>query len=55
MNKEGKTIHPVTRAILAIIALLVIVNSGNMLVSSLGVGHKALDLTEDRLFTPWLS
>ena len=49
MSKEGKTIHPVTRAVLAIVALIVIVVAGNMLVSILGVGHKAIDLTEDKV------
>ncbi len=49
MSQEGKTIHPVSRAVLAIIALVVIVVSGNMLVSSLGIGHKSADLTEDRI------
>ncbi|MFC7336653.1 Gldg family protein [Haloferula chungangensis] len=49
MSKEGKTIHPVTRAVLAIVALIVIVVAGNMLVSTLGVGHKAIDLTEDKI------
>ncbi len=49
MSTEGKTIHPVTRAVLAIVALIVIVVAGNMLVSSLGIGHKALDLTEDKI------
>lgn len=49
MSQEGKTIHPVTRAILALVALLIIVVAGNMLVSSLGIGHKTLDLTEDKV------
>lgn len=49
MSKEGKTIHPVTRAVLAIVALIIIVVAGNMLVSTLGIGHKALDLTEDQI------
>ncbi|MEP4078819.1 Gldg family protein [Haloferula sp.] len=49
MSQEGKTIHPVARAVLAIVALVVIVVAGNMLVSSLGIGHKALDLTEDKI------
>jgi ABC-type uncharacterized transport system involved in gliding motility auxiliary subunit len=51
MSQEDKTLHPVSRAILAIVALLVIVIAGNMLVSSLGIGHKTLDLTEDRIHT----
>ncbi|MGE9271385.1 MAG: GldG family protein, partial [Verrucomicrobiales bacterium] len=49
MSQEGKSIHPVGRALLAIAALLVIVISGNMLVSKLGIGHKTLDLTEDKI------
>ena len=51
MSQEDKTLHPVARAILAIAALAVIVVAGNMLVSSLGIGHKTLDLTEDRIHT----
>ncbi|BCX49375.1 gliding motility ABC transporter [Haloferula helveola] len=51
MSKEGSKLHPAGRAILAIIALVVIVISGNMLVASLGIGHKTLDLTEDRIHT----
>lgn len=47
--KERKTIHPITRALLAIAALVVIVITGNMLVASLGLGHKTLDLTEDKV------
>jgi ABC-type uncharacterized transport system involved in gliding motility auxiliary subunit len=49
MSQEGKFVHPVGRAILTIAALIVIVVSGNMLVASLGIGHKTLDLTEDRV------
>ena len=49
MSQEGKSIHPVGRAILAIAALLVIVISGNVLVAKLGIGHKTLDLTEDKI------
>ncbi len=51
MSQEDKILHPVARAILAIVALVVIVVAGNMLVSSLGIGHKTLDLTEDRIHT----
>lgn len=51
MSQEDKILHPVARAILAIAALAVIVVAGNMLVSSLGIGHKTLDLTEDRIHT----
>lgn len=46
-----KTVHPVTRAILAIAALVVIVIAGNMLVATLGIGHKTLDLTEDKVYS----
>jgi len=49
MSHEGKTIHPVVRAVLAIAALVMIVVFGNMLVATLGIGHKALDLTEDKV------
>ncbi|MBK1826391.1 GldG family protein [Haloferula rosea] len=49
MSQEGKSIHPVGRAILAIAALLIIVISGNVLVAKLGIGHKTLDLTEDKI------
>ncbi len=49
MSKETKTLHPVARAGFAIGALLAIVVAGNMLVSSLGVGHKTLDLTENQV------
>lgn len=51
MNQETKTLHPMTRAILAIIALAVIVVSANLLVSSLGVGHKNADFTSDKVHT----
>jgi ABC-type uncharacterized transport system involved in gliding motility auxiliary subunit len=51
MSQEASKLHPTARAILAITALLVIVIAGNMLVSSLGIGHKTLDLTEDRIHT----
>lgn len=51
MSKEAKTVHPMARAILAIIALLVIVISLNLLVSGLGLGHKNADFTEDKVHT----
>lgn len=51
MSKEAKTIHPMSRAVLAIIALLVIVISLNLLVSSLGIGHKNADFTTDKVHT----
>jgi len=49
MSQEKKTLHPVGRAALAIAALVVIVAAGNILVASLGIGHKALDLTENKV------
>lgn len=49
MSQEGKSIHPVGRAVLAIVALIIIVISGNLLVAKLGIGHKTLDLTEDQI------
>ena len=51
MSKEAKTVHPMARAILAIIALLVIVVSLNLLVSGLGLGHKNADFTQDKVHT----
>ncbi len=51
MSKEAKTVHPMARAVLAIVALLVIVVSVNLLVSSLGVGHKNADFTTDKVHT----
>ena len=51
MSTEAKTVHPLTRAVLAIIALLVIVIAANLLVSSLGIGHKNADFTEDKIHT----
>ena len=51
MSKEAKTVHPMARAILAIIALLVIVISLNLLVSGLGLGHKNADFTQDKVHT----
>lgn len=49
MSQEGKSIHPVARAIFAIIALIIIVVSGNLIISKLGIGHKTLDMTEDKI------
>ena len=49
MSKDSTTLHPVARAFFAIGALGAIVVAGNMLVSSLGVGHKTLDLTENKV------
>jgi len=51
MSKEAKTVHPMGRAVLAIIALLVIVIAANLLVSALGIGHKNADFTEDKVHT----
>lgn len=51
MSTEVKTANPVTRAVLAIIALVVIVVSANLLVSSLGIGHKNADFTENKIHT----
>lgn len=48
MSQES-TFHPVARAVAAIGALAVIVVAGNMLVSSLGLGHKTLDLTSEKI------
>lgn len=48
---SAKTTHPVTRVVLGIIALIVIVVFGNLLVSSLGVGHRGLDFTENKVHT----
>ena len=51
MKKEGKSINASALAIMVIIALIVIVACGNILVSKLGVSHKALDLTENKVHT----
>ncbi|MEK7949094.1 Gldg family protein [Luteolibacter soli] len=51
MSKEAKTVHPMARAVLAITALGVIVVSANLLISSLGVGHKNADFTADKVHT----
>jgi ABC-type uncharacterized transport system involved in gliding motility auxiliary subunit len=51
MSKQAKTSHPIGRAVLAITALGVIVVSANLLVSSLGVGHKNVDFTENKVHT----
>ena len=48
---SAKTTHPVTRVILGIVALVLIVVFGNLLVSSLGVGHRGLDFTENKVHT----
>ncbi|MCW1924107.1 Gldg family protein [Luteolibacter arcticus] len=51
MSTQAKTVHPMARAILAITALGVIVVSANLLISSLGAGHKNADFTEDKVHT----
>jgi ABC-type uncharacterized transport system involved in gliding motility auxiliary subunit len=51
MSKQAKTVHPMARAVLAITALGVIVVSANLLISSLGVGHKNADFTENKIHT----
>ena len=51
MSKQAKTVHPMARAVLAITALGVIVVSANLLISSLGVGHKNADFTQDKVHT----
>lgn len=48
---SAKTTHPVTRAVLGIVALILIVVSGNMLVASLGIGHRGVDFTENKIHT----
>jgi ABC-type uncharacterized transport system involved in gliding motility auxiliary subunit len=51
MSNEAKTSHPMTRAVLALVALVVIVVAANLLVSSLGLGHKNADFTTDKVHT----
>lgn len=51
MSNQAKTLHPIGRAVLAITALGVIVVSANLLISSLGVGHKNVDFTENKIHT----
>lgn len=51
MSQEAKTSHPMTRAVLALVALVVIVIAANLLVSSLGIGHKNADFTTDKVHT----
>lgn len=46
-----KSTHPVTRAILGIAALSAIAVLGNILVSSLGIGHRGVDFTENKVYT----
>ena len=51
MSQEAKTSHPMTRAVLALVALVVIVVAANLQVSSLGLGHKNADFTNDKVHT----
>ena len=48
---SAKSTHPVTRAILGIAALSSIAILGNILVSSLGIGHRGVDFTENKVHT----
>jgi ABC-type uncharacterized transport system involved in gliding motility auxiliary subunit len=48
---SAKTTHPVTRVTLGIVALILIVVFGNLLISSLGIGHRGLDFTENKVYT----
>lgn len=48
---KAKITHPVSRAILGIIAVILIVISSNWLVSSTLLGNRAIDLTEDKRHT----
>lgn len=48
---KAKITHPVSRAILGIIAVILIVIFANWLVSSTLIGNRAIDLTEDKRHT----
>ncbi|BCU75584.1 Gldg family protein [Luteolibacter sp. LG18] len=48
---SAKTTHPVLRTVLGIIPLILIVVLGNVLVSSLGIGHRGADFTENKIHT----
>jgi len=48
---SATTTRPVTRAILGIAALSSIAILGNILVSSLGIGHRGVDFTENKVYT----
>lgn len=48
---KAKITHPVSRAILGIIAVILIVLFTNWLVSSTSLGNRTIDLTEDRRHT----
>ncbi|WP_035605217.1 Gldg family protein [Haloferula sp. BvORR071] len=49
MSTEAKTVHPMARAIFGIAALIIIVVAANILVNSLGIGHKNADFTKDKV------
>lgn len=51
MSKAAKTSHPLLRAGFAIAAIGTIAISANILISSLGIGHKGLDFTQNRVHT----
>ncbi|MDB6079426.1 MAG: hypothetical protein JWO82_3173 [Akkermansiaceae bacterium] len=51
MSKETKSTSPVTRAVLGVTALAVIAVSANILISSLGVGYRKADFTENKSLT----
>ncbi|MCW1884494.1 Gldg family protein [Luteolibacter flavescens] len=51
MSKQAKASHPIGRAALAITALGVIAVSANLLVSSLRIGYKNIDFTENKVHT----
>jgi ABC-type uncharacterized transport system involved in gliding motility auxiliary subunit len=48
---SAKTTHPVLRTVLGIVALVLIVIFANILVSSLGFGHRGIDFTENKTHT----
>lgn len=51
MSTKAKTVHPMARAVLAVAALATIVVSANLLISSLGIGHKNADFTQNKIHT----
>lgn len=48
---SAKTTHPVLRTVLGIVALVLIVIFANILIASLGVGHRGIDFTENKTHT----
>lgn len=48
---SAKTTQPVTRTILGIVALILIVALLNVLIGSLGIGHRGVDFTENKVHT----